>query len=208
MDNTLFFIPDNKSTDLYNFVLDPLSAIIKLAIISNKPVGTKIFIDDHTICFQEPGMFQGFCRLILKTNKTDMQYLYNPIEMACQLYLTEEYVCKYPKLKSLFISAQQGLIKLKETYKNSNIICLCFNYFNILIENYLDRGTSKKLFLRDNMSVFYTDELNATTSKLWNEQKITIVLNLITYISSDTQDDVKSLETIMEGVDRSVRHVL
>ena len=115
---------------------------------------------------------------------------------------------KYPKLKSLFISAQQGLIKLKDTYKNSNIICLCFNYFNILVENYLDKSTSKELFLRDNMSVFYTDELNASTSKLWTEQKLRIVLNLITYISSDTQEDVKSLETIMEGVDRSARQVL
>ena len=65
MDNPLFFITETKSTDLYNFVLDPLSVIIKLAIINNKSIGTKIHIDNHIMTFQDPGPFQGLCRLML-----------------------------------------------------------------------------------------------------------------------------------------------
>ena len=42
-------LPDNKTDNLHLFVLDPLSVIIKLAILSNKPIGTKIRIDNNII---------------------------------------------------------------------------------------------------------------------------------------------------------------
>ena len=44
-------IPDNKTVDLQLYILDPLSVIIKLAILSNKPIGTKISIKGNTSIF-------------------------------------------------------------------------------------------------------------------------------------------------------------
>jgi hypothetical protein len=85
-------LPDNKTVDLQLYILDPLSVIIKLAILSNKPVGTKICISKNIIYLQEPGPFQSFCRYIFSTNKTDIQYIYNPIQLACQNYLSKEVV--------------------------------------------------------------------------------------------------------------------
>ena len=45
---------NNNNINIKLFILDPLSVIIKLAIISNKPVGTKILIQNNIIFFQEP----------------------------------------------------------------------------------------------------------------------------------------------------------
>ena len=70
-------LPDNRQINQHSFVLDPLSVIIKLAILSNKPVGTKICILKNVIHLQIPGPFQAFCRYLYKTNKTDLQYIYN-----------------------------------------------------------------------------------------------------------------------------------
>ena len=60
-------IQDNRPIDQHLYILDPLSVIIKLAILSNKIVGTKIYIVRNIIYFQDPGMFQGLCRYFLKT---------------------------------------------------------------------------------------------------------------------------------------------
>jgi hypothetical protein len=68
-----------------------------LAIISNKPIGTKLRIDNNVIYLQEPGPFQALSRYFYKSNKTNIQYLYNPIEMACNHYLTKEFIQKNPK---------------------------------------------------------------------------------------------------------------
>ena len=47
MNNTL---PDNNNNlNIKLFLLDPLSVIIKLAILSNKPVGTKLLIQNNVI---------------------------------------------------------------------------------------------------------------------------------------------------------------
>ena len=68
---------NNTNDNVKLFILDPLSVIIKLAIISNKPYGTKILIQNNVIFFQEPGVFQAICRYVLNTNKSDLQYMYN-----------------------------------------------------------------------------------------------------------------------------------
>jgi len=95
-----------------NIILDPLSVIIKLAIICNKSIGTKILIKDGVVHIQEPGLFQGLTRYINKTNRYDLQYLYNPIFFACKYFLNKEVRKKNPEMVDLFICAQNGISQL------------------------------------------------------------------------------------------------
>lgn len=199
-------IPDDNNTDLHLFVLDPLSVIIKLAVISNKPVGTKLRIGNNIISLQEPGPFQSMCRYFFKSNKTDIQYLYNPIEFACNSYLAKTFIQQNPKIKDLFKCAQNGILKLIETYKYCSVMRICLNYYLSLISNHLDDKNNDALFRKDNMTPFYTQETINKLSKVWSQEKIKIVLNLTTFLSSDesAETNVKSLETIMDGVDKRV----
>jgi hypothetical protein len=201
------YLPDNKPIDYNLFVLDPLSTIIKLAILSNKAIGTKIYIDRNIILFQDPGFFQAISRYILKTNKTDLQYLYNPIELACKQYLTKTSIQQNPKLKDLFKCAQKGLSNLSETYKSCSMIRISLNYYSALISNYLDENNNETLFKKDNMSILYTSQLLEKMAKIWTQEKIKIILNLTTFLTNDehAQSDVKSLETLMNNIDKTVQ---
>jgi len=80
---------DNPAINQRNYLLDPLSVIVKLAILANKPVGTKVCIQNNVMSFQDPGIFQGFCRAVYNLNKTDLHYMYNPIQLACSHFLSE-----------------------------------------------------------------------------------------------------------------------
>jgi hypothetical protein len=206
MDN----LPDNKTDNLHLFILDPLSVIIKLAILSNKPIGTKLSIQNNIIYTQEPGPFQAICRYVFKNNKTDIQYLYNPIELACQQYLTKPIIQQNPKIKDLFKCAQNGLLKLIDTYKTSSVMRICLNYYLSLIANHLEEKNNTELFRKDYMTTFYTTEVLTKMNKIWTQEKIKIVLNLTTYLSRDdnAETDVKSLETIIDGIDRQVSQIL
>lgn len=202
-------IPDDNNTNLHLFVLDPLSSIIKLAIISNKPIGTKFRICNNVIYFQEPGPFQSLCRYLLKSNKTDVQYFYNPIEIACKKYLTKTVIESNPKIKDLFKCAQNGLLKLIDTYKTCSVMRICLNYYLSLIANHLEEKNDETLFRKDNMTPFYTPEIIGKLEKIWTKDKIKIVLNLTTFLSNDdsAETNVKSLETIMDGIDKQVSEV-
>ena len=72
----------NQNKILEKYILDPLSVIIKLAVLAKKPVGSKITIDSNIVYIQEIGIFQGFVRFVYKINKDQIQYLYIPIELA------------------------------------------------------------------------------------------------------------------------------
>lgn len=203
-------LPDNKTVDIRNYVLDPLTTIIKLAILSNKPVGTKLYINNNTIFLQEPGIFQSICRYVYNSNKTDLQYLYNPIELACKTYLEKTKLTKFPKLRDLFGSAKSGLKKLRETYKNCSIIVITLNYYDSLISNYLNETFNPNLFYKDSITPLYTDDLLNKMNTLWTDDKIKIVLNLTTFLSGDeyANTNVRSLETIIANIDSQVKGLL
>ena len=204
-------LPDNNTQiNLRTFILDTLSVIIKLAVIGNKPVGTKILIINNVIYLQEPGPFQALCRVFFKTNKTDLQYMYNPIELACKQFLSKEFVKNTQRIKDLFICAQNGIKRLIETYKINSIICLTLNYFNVIITNHVEQTYNETIFNKDGMSSLYTKELLEKVFTYWTQEKIKVVLDLISFLTNDksASSNVKSLENIMETNDIELFKIL
>lgn len=210
MNKTTTIPENNKNINIRVFILDPLSVIIKLAILSNKPVGTKILIQNNVIYFQEPGVFQSVCRMFYNSNKTDLQYIYNPIQIACQTFLTKEYIQKVPRIKNLFMCAQNGIKRIIETYKNCSIISLCLNYYYAIITNYVDQQSNDKLFYKDSMTCLYTKEITDKLNEQWSDEKIKVILDLITFLTRDimAMNNVKSLENIMDSIDKNTQTVL
>ena len=202
---------ENSANDnVKSYILDPLSVIIKLAIISNKPVGTKIMIQKNVIFFQEPGIFQSFCRYVLNTNKSDLQYMYNPIHVACQHFLKKEYIESTSRIKSLFKCAQLGIEKLKETYKDYSTICLSLNYYYIIINNFVEQIYNENIFCKDNMTILYGNEVVDKLNNQWSKEKIKIILDLISFLTNDKMatNNVKSLENIMNNIDIETRELI
>ncbi len=204
-------LPDNNpKMNIKLFLLDPLSVIIKLAIIGNKPVGTKILIKNNILYLQEPGMFQSITRIIYNTNKTDLQYMYNPIQIACNTFLSEESIKKTPRIKNLFVCAQNGLKKLMETYKSCSIITLCLNYYYAIITNHVEQKYNDSIFYKDNLTSLYTKELIESLNDQWLTEKIKVILDLITFLTNDAMasNNVKTLETIMENTDPNSEKII
>ena len=201
---------DNKMLNIRNFLLDPLSVIIKLSIIGNKPIGTKLLIQNNIIYFQEPGIFQAVCRIFFNSNRSDLQYMYNPIQLACQYFLSKDFIQKTPRIKNLFLCAQNGVKKLMETYKNCSIITLCLNYYLAIITNYVDQKFNDSIFYKDGMTNLYSKEIVNKLYDQWSDEKIKLVLDIISFLMKDTlaSNNVKSLENIMENIDNSTQFIL
>ena len=201
---------NNPNINIKLFLLDPLSVIIKLAIIGNKPVGTKLLIQNNVMYLQEPGPFQAFCRLINKSNKTDLQYMYNPIQIACTTFLTKENIQKTPRLTNLFICAQNGIKKLIETYKNCSIITLCLHYYYAIITNHVEQKFNDSIFYKDSFTSLYTKELINTLNEQWSQEKIKVILDLISFLTNDSMatENVKSIDTIMINIDKNTQQLL
>jgi len=209
--NSVITIPDdNTNKNIKTFILDPLSVIVKLAILSNKPVGTKLLIQNNVIYFQEPGPFQSLCRMVYKSNKTDLQYIYNPINIACLHFLSKSFAEKTPRIKNLFLCAQNGLKKLIETYKSCSIITITLNYYYVLLSNHIEQAYMKNIFIKDSFTNYYTSNIIETLNNQWTDEKIKVVLDIISFLLkySDNPNNVKSLETIMDSIDANTQVII
>lgn len=198
---------DNANNDIKLYLLDPLSVIIKLAILGNKPNGTKIMISKNIIYYQEPGPFQALCRILYKSNKTDLQYLFNPLNIACLHFLSKPLLDKHSRLKSLFVCAQTGLYKLIETYKQCSVINILLNYYYALITNHINYTYNETIFVKDGITPYYTETFNDLLNKQWTDEKIKVVLDIVSFLNKNNNSthNVKSLETIMEEIDKNTQ---
>ena len=197
-------IPDNpKNTNYRLYILDPLSVIVKLAILRNKPVGTKLRITDHVFYIQEPGPFQALCRIYFSSGKADLQYLYNPIQIACGTFLNARFCDRTPQIRKLFQCAIAGLERLKETYKGCPVIVLCLNLYINIIENYLDEYMNDKLFKKDAMTAVYDATTISTLNGIWTADRIKVVMDIIEFLCTDNlaSNNVQSLEIFINNID-------
>jgi len=197
-------------------LIDPLSVIVKLAILSKMSIGTKICIHNNVVYTQELNILQPIIRYFYKSNKIDLNYLYNPIELACREYLNKPFLEKFPKMGQLFKHAQKGIHNLIETYKEFNYIKhMLIMYFH-LIENHLCESLSEfnpKLFVSDNVTPLYDSILIAKCNKTWNTERIILLLNLNDFINAATDstqidgyDDNKNENTkVYETIQKNIK---
>jgi hypothetical protein len=200
---------DNNSLNLRNYMLDPLSVIIKLAILASKPVGTKICIYNNVMVFQSPGPFQALCRAIYSINKTDLHFMYNPIQLACSKFLSADAVKTRPRMRNLFIYAQRGLEKLMDTYCTNSTIRHSLNFYYALISNYVDAKYNANLFRRDGMSVLYGEELVTILHSQWTDKWIQAILDVNGFLSDESisPENIRVLESLMMTIDEQTREL-
>ena len=136
--------------------------------------------------------------------------MYNPIQIACQSFLTSEDMKKTPRMKTLFVCAQLGIEKLKETYKNCSMICLCLNYYHTIITNSVEQIYNDTIFRKDTMTSLYTKEIIDKLNSQWTSEKIKVILDLIAFLTNDKMaiNNVKSVENIMDNIDVETQQLL
>jgi hypothetical protein len=137
-------IKQNNNLLLQKYILDPLSTIIKLAVLGKKEIGCKILIKNNQIYIQENGMFQGIARYYHGVTKNDIHFLSIPIELACERYLTIEKINSIPDIIIIFKCAQNGLNNLMETYEIHPIIVHCLKYYHTIIDTHLQSIINQK----------------------------------------------------------------
>ena len=199
---------DLQKNELEQYLLDPLSVIIKLAIISKKDSGVKVSISNNILYIQEIGIFQPIVRYYFNSSKNDLNYLYNPIDIACRFFLNKKKYDNIP-MDHLFTCALRGLEIIKDTYKNYPLIIICLNYYCNIIKNYMEKK-NEDLFKKDVISEFYTDELIKKLNIYWSIDKIKLIIEMTEHVYNDNSkiNSIKCLEVFMNDVDINTQMII
>ncbi len=122
-----------KTKEERNMILDPLTCIIRLAILKYKQDGTKISIHNNRIYFQPPGVSQGVSRWVFGDKRSDLSNLHNPILKATEWFVDQE----NQEIRTLFQTACEGLLKLQDTYGKHTLTSHALNDYIEIINRWL-----------------------------------------------------------------------
>ena len=177
----IFFNKDTKRS-----VLDPLTCIIRCAILANKPYGTKISIIDNRITFHDPNVLQGTIRWTQGDKREDLHNIYNPIVKSCAWYNSNN-----PDILNIYRLAKIGLEKLKKSYESSSIISHSLELYIKLLEEFINKknNTNKNEDIYDlNIKEKEEEEDNKIYKELknmWDQKQVSIINNIFTQIEQD-----------------------
>lgn len=187
-------------------ILDPLSTIIKLAILSYKTDYTKIAIRYNAIYLQETSFYQSTVRYLYGDNKNFLHCLKEPIIIACNHYLQDN---KDESIQIIFCLAIKGIQKLKHTYLEQKIITSCLEYYELIINSYLENSDLKESFSIEKVREDYSDKIIDSMSEYWTEDNIKMIIHLFENLDRNKDYNlIKVIETFMSSVDISINHII
>ena len=82
-------------------------------------------------------------------------------------------------------------------------------YYNI-ISNHIGDKYNEKLFIRDNISNKYSNDVINKLNSIWTSEKIKILLNMIEFIdkTNNLVESIKCLEEYMISIDKETEEIL
>ena len=196
-------IHKTEQTDIQ--VLEPLTTIITLAIISFKSVGTKIAVHSNKILVQSPNLVQGVVRWSFGNNREEIHYLLKPILRVVQIYDPDE----NENIKSLFEYAILGLKVLKDSYNNSSsTLCHTLDLYISIIDNCIKKSNPNLQAInyieniKDDLNLSQNSKVNLDNlfKGIWKEKEIKLICTMMNLANTDNISEQKSYIVAIESI--------
>lgn len=180
---------NNKQQTKY-FIIDPFTCMVRLAILSFKPKGTKISILDNMIKYNDPNILQGTIRWSQGDNRDDLHNLYRPITKAIEWYQLED-----EKIKHIFGLSSKGIENLMFSYTGNSTVRHSLVYYKSIIDDNLKEERETIINKEENFNKIYTE-----LKSLWNKNEINIINDILSEMENKTDDEKQSLINAIDSI--------
>jgi hypothetical protein len=180
---------NNKQQTKY-FIIDPFTCMVRLAILSFKPKGTKISILDNMIKYNDPNILQGTIRWSQGDNRDDLHNLYRPITKAIEWYQLED-----EKIKHIFGLSSKGIENLMFSYTGNSTVRHSLVYYKSIIDENLKEEKETIVNKEENFNKIYTE-----LKSLWNKNEISIINDILSEMENKTDDEKQSLINAIDSI--------
>ena len=126
-------LTSSKTRDKVDMILEPLQAMIQLALLSISPIGTKLHIQENILQLQSPTIIQPIARWYHADKKDDAYFLYGVIKRYLKWYNPQINIPIGPKgfggLPGVILELEDGYRTYypKEISINKNDLKINFN---------------------------------------------------------------------------------
>ena len=181
----MFSFGDNftKFLKLFNhekkiLIIDPFCCMVRLAMMSFMPAGTKISILDNSIHFNKPNVLQGPIRWSQGDNRDDLHNIYKPILKSLVWYDISNDI-----IKQIFLLSCEGLNTLSLAYSNNSSISHSLILYRTKIMEAIENNDTKKEDEESKDNIIYK-----SLKRLWNTNEIDMVNNMLKELKNNQKN--------------------
>jgi len=137
----LYQMLSNRQKDKIDMILEPLQAMIQLALLSICPIGTKLRIQENILYLQTPTFTQPISRWYNSDKKDDLYFLYSVVKRYMKWYnpaINKKSPLSADLYQLITTMAKEGFDNLFKTYSSSDsntVIHVIQMYKNLLEYN-------------------------------------------------------------------------
>ena len=183
--NVLSILSFNYNNNMNkNLILEPFSCVLRIILLSYKPKGSKISIQNNSIQYNDPTFYQGIWRSIYGDNREDIHNLYAPILKAFEWYDTIDSKMNKYFFEKLVI----GLECLKSVYDPNTIIHHSITHYITMINDLLDKKENIEKYKNKNKE---ESPIIENLKTIWDKDEIYIIYKNLHYINETKDIDLK-----------------
>jgi len=183
-------IHGNKPKDKIDMILEPLQAMIQLALLSICPIGTKLRISENILYLQSPTIIQPISRWYYSDKKDDLYFLYSVIKRYIKWYnpninkKSPVSVELYQLITSMGI---EGLNNLFKTYSSSdsNTVIHVIQMYKNLLEYNNDKILTDEYLLDIEKNKINIDEVFENIISVYDETILNVILNILELVKNE-----------------------
>ena len=168
-------------------ILDPLTTMFRLSMLSFKPIGTKLSVYKNTMNYVEPGAFQGIYRWTFGEGRDDLHNIYRPIQKFLIWYSKDdEFIHK------LIQFSIQGLETLSESYIQDSIIHHSIKLYILMFEN-------NKPMEEEKEEKELNNQVYESFKGLYKKNEIMLIVEMLEL--ANREDDEEKMESYLKSID-------
>ncbi len=192
-----------KSKDKVDMILEPLQAMIQLALLSICPIGTKLRIQENILHLQSPTLIQPITRWYYADKKDDVYFLYGVIKRYLKWYnpRMNEKSPVSPELYQLITGmAMEGLNQLFKTYSSSdsNTVIHVIQMYKNLLEYNNDKIMADEFVMDAEKNRINIDEVFEKIVSIYDVTLLHMLQNTLELVR--TEEDETNRVYMMEGL--------
>lgn len=199
-------ITTTKVKDKVDMILEPLQAMVQLALLSICPIGTKLHIQENILQLQSPTFIQPVTRWYCSDKKDDVYFLYGVIKRYLKWY--NPHINKKspvsPELYELITRmATDGLDHLFRTYRSSDsntVIHVIQMYKSLLEYDNPERIMADEIIIDSDKNKINIDEVFENIIGIYEPIFLEVLHNMLKLMKAE--EDETNRCYMMEGLNQ------
>jgi hypothetical protein len=193
--NYLSFYKYPNGKDKINMVLEPLQAMIQLALLSLSPIGTKLTIQENILYLQSPNIIQPVSRWYNSDKKDDLYFLFQVIKRFIKWYnpkINKDSLMNEELYTLIILMAIDGLNNLLKTYGScdSNTVVQVINMYKDMLE----LNQQQNIHKIDEVNI---DEVLENITKIYDVNLLSMIYNIMLIIKKEDDDTI--IKNMIDG---------